>query len=135
MTHVVVEHDTSETLWIPKELVNVVVADDLVVVSFPTDEFAIDGLVALITHELVERLDDCLEVEALLDGLYGILTLWTAVVVVGTLEDEAKTFWDEADVSGLTPTEKIEGNLAKTVVLAHVVHGVAPAIEGAVEVL
>jgi hypothetical protein len=105
------------------------------VISFPTDEFAIDGLVTLIAHELVERLDECLEVETLLDGLYGVLTLWTAVVIVGTLENEAKALWDEADVSGFTPTEKIEGDLAKTVVLAHAVHGVAPAVEGAVEVL
>jgi len=135
LTHVVIEYDTGETLWIPKELVNVVVADDLVVISFPANEFAIEGLITLITHELVERLDDCFKVEALLDWLHAILALWTAIIIVGTLENEAKAFWDEADVAGLAPTEKIKGDLAKTVVLAHVVHGVAPAVESAVEVL
>lgn len=135
MTHVVVEYDASETLWIPKELVDIVVANDLVVILFPADEFAIDDLVALVAHELVERFDDCLEVETLLYGLHAVLTLWTAVVIVGTLEDEAETFWNEANVSGFTPTEKIEGYLTETVVLAHVVHGVAPTVEGAVEVL
>lgn len=104
-------------------------------IFFPTDEFAIDDLIALITHELVERLDDGLKVEALLHRLHAILTLWTAVVIVGTLENEAKTLWNEADIAGFTPTEKIEGNLAKTVILAHAVHGIAPPVEGAVEVL
>jgi hypothetical protein len=60
------EDDFAETLGVPEELVDVVVADDVSVVLFFADEFCI---VALVAREAVERFDDGFETEAFLDTL------------------------------------------------------------------
>jgi hypothetical protein len=124
------EDDFCETFGVPEELVDVVVANDFGMVLFLADELAIDDFVALVTHEPVEWLDDGLEIEAFLDGLDPVLALWTAVVVVCTLENEAQALWNESDVAGLAPEQEVEGNLPETVVLTHVVHGISPPVEG-----
>lgn len=127
-TYVVVEHDTGETFWIPEELVDIVVTDDLVVVFLPAHELVIYHLISLCSHEFIKWLDDGLEIQAFFDWFHAILTFGAAVIVVGTLENEAQTLWCEADITRLTPAEEIKGDLTKTVVLTHVVHGVSPAI-------
>jgi hypothetical protein len=103
-----------------------------VVLFFPY-KLAIHDFVPLVAHESVERFDDRVEVETLGYRLHPVLTLWTAVIVVCTFENEAETFWDEAHIASFPPAEQIERNLAETIVLAHVVHGISPAIESAVK--
>lgn len=102
-------------------------------VLLATNELAIDNLVALVPHETVQRLDDRLEVQALRNGIYPVLTLGTPVVVVGTLEDKTQTLRGKPNVPGLTPAKKVEGDLSEAIILAHVVHRVAPSVESAVE--
>ncbi len=102
-------------------------------VLFPAQKLAVDDLVPLVAKEAVERLDDAAEVEALGHRLDAVLALGRAVVVVGALKNEAEALGDEADLCGLTPTKEVERDLAQAVVLRHVVHGGAPAADGAVE--
>ena len=51
-THLIIEHDASNALWIPEQLVHVVISDDILVIPLPPHELAIDNLVALITIEV-----------------------------------------------------------------------------------
>ena len=72
-------------------------------VAFPPNELSINNFIALISHEAVYGLDDMGQVQTLRNWVGSVLTLGAAVVVVGAFENEAKTFRDETDVSGLTP--------------------------------
>lgn len=122
------EDDFCKTFGVPEELVDVVVANDVSMVLFFADELAVHDLVTLVTHKPVEGLDDGLEIEAFFDGLDPVLALWTSVVIVCTLENEAETLWNESDVAGLAPEQEVESNLPETVVLTHVVHGISPPV-------
>jgi len=124
------EDDFCKTFGVPEELVDVVVANNVGMVLFLADEFAVHDFVTLVTHKPVEGFDDGLEVKTFLDGLYPVLALWTSVVVVCTLENEAQALWNESDVACLTPEQEVEGNLPETVVLTHVVHRISPPVEG-----
>jgi hypothetical protein len=114
-------------------LVNVVVSDDVLVVLFLPDKFPIHDFVSLVAHETVQRLNDRVEVQTLGHRFHSVLALGTTVVVVCALENEAEALWDEAYIAGLPPAKEVECDLAETIVLAHVVHGITPAIESAVE--
>ena len=127
------ENNACETFGIPEKLVDVVVADDVCVIPFPSDVLAVLELVALVTEEFVERLDDGVKVEALGYGFNAVLALGRSIVFVGALEDEAEAFWHKSDVGGLTPTQKEEGDLSNAVVGAHVVHCLTPSVECAIE--
>jgi hypothetical protein len=83
----------------------------------------------------VQGLDNCPQVQSLGHRLDSILALGTAVVVVCALEDEAKAFGYESDLGSFTPAEQEEGNLAETIILAHIVHGLSPPSQGAIETL
>jgi len=128
--HLVRQHDPSDSLGVPEELVDVVVPDDILVIPLPLEELALDDLVSLISDESVERLDDCSKVETFGDGFDPVLALWRPVVVVGALEDEAEAFRNETNLSCFSPAEKEERDLSKSVVLAHVVHGLSPPVDG-----
>ena len=91
-------------------------------------ELAVDNLVSLITDEAIERLYDPSQVNAFLHGVYLVLTLWRPVVVVRALEDEAQALWYEAHLGRLAPEQKIERDLAHAIVLAHIVHRLAPPV-------
>ena len=97
------EDDFSETFGVPKELVYVVVADDISMIFFLADEFTVDDLITLVTDESIEGHDDRFQIKTFSDWIYSILAFWTAVVVVCAFEDEAKTFWDETNVASFTP--------------------------------
>jgi hypothetical protein len=99
------------------------------VVLLLSNELAVDNLVALLTHIVVERLDDRIEVKPLWNRVDPILAFRASVVVVGALEQEADTFGHEANVASLSPDQEIQGNLTESIVLAHIVHGVSPPIE------
>jgi hypothetical protein len=81
----------------------------------------------------VQGLDNCPQVQSLGHRFDSILALWATIVVVCALEDEPKALGDESDLGGLTPAEQEEGNLAETIVLAHVVHSLSPPPQGAIE--
>jgi hypothetical protein len=105
----------------------------LVVILFSSQEFTIDDLISLISQKLVERLDDGSKVKTLGNGVDTVLTFGRSVVIVCALEDEAKTFWHESDLSSFTPTKQVEGDLTKSVILRHVVHGGPPSTGGGIE--
>jgi len=130
-TYFVREYDASNALRIPEQLVHIIVANDAVMITFPSHKLAINRLITLITNEAIKWLDNRAKIEAFWYGIDAILTLGGAIVVVRTFEDKAETLGNKSDLSGLSPAEKIKGNLTHAVILRHVVHCLAPAFEGA----
>lgn len=53
--HLVVHHDACDAFWIPEELINVVITDNLVVVLFPPDKLAVLDFVSLVTDKSGRR--------------------------------------------------------------------------------
>lgn len=133
--HLVGEHDPRDSLGVPEELVDVVVSDDVLVVALTLEESAVRDLVALIADEAIERPNDGAKVEAFWYRFDAVLALGAAVVVVRTLEDEAKALGHEANLGGLSPAEEVEGELAHAVVARHLGHGLTPATVRRVESL
>ena len=133
MTYPVTEHDPSNPFGVPKELVDVVISDNLVMVAFPSNEFSINNFIALISHEAVYGLDDMGQVQSLWHWVGSVLTLGAAVVVVGAFEDEAHALGHKTNITALPPAQQIEGQLTEAVIMAHVVHGVPPTVQGAVQ--
>jgi hypothetical protein len=129
-TYFVCEHDASDALWIPEELVYIVVANNAIMITFPSHKLAIDRLVTLITNEAVKGFDNRAKVEAFRHGIDAILALRGAVVVIRTFKDKAEALGDKSDLSSFSPTEKIKGNLTHAVILRHVVHCLTPAFKG-----
>lgn len=123
------KNNLSEPFWIPKELVDVIVTNNLSMIFFLSHEFTVHDFIALVTHETVEGFNDCFEIETLLDRFDPALALWTTIVVVCTFEYKAEALWNKADVPSLAPTQEVECDLTKAVILAHVVHGVSPAVK------
>jgi hypothetical protein len=111
------QDDSRDTLGIPEQLVDVVVTDDPVMVELSSQKFAVDDFVSLISQELVQGLDDRSEIETLGNRVDSVLTFGRSVVVVGALEDEAETFRHESDLSGLAPTQQVQGDLSEAIVL------------------
>jgi len=111
------EGDAFNALGVPEELVHVVVTDDLVVITLLSDVLALEDLVTLISAVLVQRCDGVVEESELLDGLNTVLASRRVEEVVGALVDEAEDLRHVTDLVGLTPTEKVESNLADPVVL------------------
>jgi hypothetical protein len=132
-TYVVGEDDLGQALRVPKELIDIIVSDDVCVVLFLSNKLSVCNLVALISHELVERCDDGPQVDTLGDWFDSVLALWTSVKVICAFEDEAETFRDEANVASFTPAQEVECNLTNTVVVAHTIHGIAPAVQSTFE--
>jgi hypothetical protein len=120
------QDDSADTLGVPEKLVDIVVTDSLVVVLLPSQELAVDNFVTLISQELVQWLDNGSEVKTFGNGILSVLAFGRSVIVVGALEDEAQTFRHESDLGSLTPTEQVKGDLSKSVILRHVVHGRPP---------
>ena len=131
--YMVVKNNLSETFWIPKELVDVVVTNNLGVILFLSYKFTVQDFITLIAHKTVEGFDDSFKVETLANWFDPVLTFWTAIVVICTFENETKTLWDKADVSSLAPAQEVECNLTKAIIVAHVVHGVSPAVKSGIE--
>ena len=127
------KNNFSETFWIPKELVDVVVTNDLSVILFLSHEFTVEDFITLVAHETVEGFDNGFKVEALLNWFDSALAFRAAIVVVCTFEDKTKALWNKADVSGLAPAQEVECNLTKAIILAHVVHGVSPTIKSGIK--
>jgi hypothetical protein len=100
------------------------------VIAFSPYKLAVHSLIALITNEAIQWLNNRTQVEAFWHGVDTTLALGRAVVVVRTLEDKAETLGDESNLSRLSPAEKIKGYLTHAVILGHVVHCLTPAFEG-----
>jgi hypothetical protein len=115
-----------DSLGIPEKLVDIIVTDNLVVISLSLQELAIDDFVRLIAQESVQRLDDASQVQSLRYGLHPVLTFGGSVVVVCTFEDEAETLWYESNLRRFTPTKEEEGDLSESIVLRHIVHRSPP---------
>jgi hypothetical protein len=56
-----------------------------------------------------------------------------AVIIIRALEDKAEAFRHETNLSSFTPAKQIQRNLTETVILAHVVHSLAPPLESSGE--
>ena len=67
-------------------------------ITFPSHKLAVNRLVALITNEVVEGLNNRAEVEAFRNGINAILALRRAVVVIRAFEDEAEAFGNKSDL-------------------------------------
>jgi hypothetical protein len=128
--YLVREHNASNALWIPEQLVYIIITNDAVMITFSSHELAINRLVALITNEPIKGLNDSAKVKAFWDGIDAILALGRAVVVVRAFEDKAEALGNKSDLSRLSPTKEVEGYLAHAVILGHVVHCLTPAFEG-----
>lgn len=96
-------------------------------------KLSVDNLVALVSNKVVQRLDDGTEVDAFGYRVDAVLALRTPVVIVRAFEDEAHALGHETDVASFSPTQQVKGDLSQTIVLAHVVHGIPPAVESGVE--
>jgi hypothetical protein len=83
------EDNTCKALGIPEQLVDIVVANNLIMVSFPPHKLAVHDFITLIPYKPVERLNDGLQIYALRNRIGPILTLGTSVVVVGTFKNKA----------------------------------------------
>lgn len=133
LTYPIVQDDLCKTFGVPEQLVDIVITNDFMMILFSSHELAVDHLVPLIAHEAIERLNGALEVKSFGYRVNPILAIRTSIVVVRALEDEAQALGREAHVSRLGPAQQPERNLPQAIVLAHVVHRIAPAIERAVE--
>ena len=122
----VLENDAVDTLGVPKELVAVIVTDNLLVISFATDVNTFVDLVTLIAAVAIQRGDDVVEEGELLNRFDHVLAGGRVQVVIGALEEEAQTLGHEADLVGLAPDQKIKGELSHTVMLRHPVHTSLP---------
>ncbi|KAH3679223.1 hypothetical protein WICPIJ_008692 [Wickerhamomyces pijperi] len=103
-----------DTFWVPEQLVDIIVTDNLVVVTFTLDVTAIDNFVDLGSDVSVQRSDDSVQVVTFRDWLDSLLTGWRIQVVQGTLEDETETFWSESDLVGFTPTQQVQSDMTDT---------------------
>lgn len=74
------------------------------------------------------RFDNSPHVKTLWYRLHPLLTFQHPIVVICAFKDVARTFGHKANLCGFTPTEQIQRNLTKTIVLRHVVHRVSPSV-------
>jgi len=125
-TYLICKHNASNALWIPEQLVNIIVTNDAIVITFSSYKFAIHRLIALITNEAIKWLDNSPEVESLWDGIDAVLAIGGAVVVIGAFENKAEALGHESDLRCFSPAKEIKGYLTHTVVLGHVVHCLTP---------
>ena len=102
-------------------------------IALSPNELSIDNFIALVSHEAVYGLDDMFQVHAFRDWVGSVLTLGTTIVVVGAFEDEAHALGHKANVTALSPAHQVEGQLTETVIVAHVVHGIPPTVQRAVQ--
>jgi hypothetical protein len=102
-------------------------------VAFSPNELPIDNLITLVSHEAVYGLDDMFQVQALRNWVGSVLTLGATVVVVCAFEDEAHALGHKTNITTLSPAHQEEGQLSETVIVAHVVHGVPPTVQRAVQ--
>ncbi len=129
--YLICEHNASNALWIPEQLVYIIVTNDAIVITFSSHKLAINRLIALVTNEAVKGFNNCAEVETFWDGIDAILTLGGAVVVIRAFEDKAEALGNESDLGSFSPAKEIKGYLTHAVVLGHVIHCLAPTFKGA----
>ena len=98
LTCLVCEHNASDALWIPEQLVHIIVTNDAIMITFSPHKLSINGLIALITNEAVKGLNNCTKVEAFWDGIDAILALRRAIIVIRAFEDKAEARGNELDL-------------------------------------
>ena len=97
-------------------MVDIIITDDILVVSFPPDKLPINYLVSLVTDESVKRFNDRPQIQALRNWHQAILTCRRSVVFVRALKDGAQAFGGESNLGRVTLAKKIERNLPQAVV-------------------
>jgi hypothetical protein len=102
-------------------------------VAFSPNELSINNFITLVSHEAIYGLDDMFQVQALRNWVGSVLALGTTIVVVGALEDEAHALGHKTNIATLSPAHQVEGQLTETVIVAHVVHGIPPTVQGTVQ--
>ena len=56
MQDLVCEHNASDALWIPEQLVHIIVTNDTIMITFSPHKLSINRLIALIMNEAVKGL-------------------------------------------------------------------------------
>ena len=116
------QDDSFDTLRIPKQLVDIVVSNNIIVIFFSSNIFALENFVSLISDVQVNWSDDIVEIVTFLERLVARLTFGRTKIVVATFEDEAETFRNETDLICFTPTTQIQSELPCTIMLRHLIH-------------
>jgi len=74
-TNPVTEDDTCDALWVPEELVNIIIPDDRFVILFASHEFPVDDLITLVPDKPVKRLYHSSQVKPFGNRLHSALAL------------------------------------------------------------
>ncbi|EEQ37576.1 hypothetical protein CLUG_01699 [Clavispora lusitaniae ATCC 42720] len=104
-TSTVSEHNSRNTLWVPEQLINIIVTNNLIVVLFTLDKSSLVNFVYLRSQESVDRCDCSVQIVTLWDWFSSLLTLWRQQVVHSSLINVAKTFRSETHLVGLSPQQ------------------------------
>ncbi|KAI6755918.1 hypothetical protein HG531_005024 [Fusarium graminearum] len=129
----VVQDDAIDSLRVPKKLVTIVIANDVLVVTLTSNVYTIRDFVTLISQVLVERGDDIVKEGELLNRLNESLACRGIEIIIGTLEDKTQALWHEANLVGFAPAEKVQSNLSDSIMLGHLVHACLPTILSSLE--
>ena len=97
------EHNSHDTLWIPEQLVDIIVPNYILMVPFPSHKLSIDNFIALITDEWLERFCDHLKIQALWNRLHTVLAFRRPIIVVSAFEDEAERLWAKLHLCSFAP--------------------------------
>jgi hypothetical protein len=99
----VFENDALDTFGVPKQLIAVIIPDDVVVVALSSHIDSIRYLIPLVPAIIVERSDDIVEESSFLNRFHHILACRRVEKVVGTLENEGEAFGHETNLVGFSP--------------------------------
>src|SRR5690606_20557275 len=132
-SRLVVHNDSLDTFGIPEKLIHIVITDNLVMILFASNVLSVLNLVALITTVLIQWSNYFVQVCSLSYWLDLLLAFWTVIVILGTLVDEAQQLRHETDLIGFTPAQKVQRDLANTLMLRHLVHLALPSVFGSLQ--
>ncbi|KAH3669983.1 hypothetical protein OGATHE_002796 [Ogataea polymorpha] len=87
----ILQNNSRNTFWVPEKLVDIVIANDAVVVLFTLDIAAINNLINLSSDEAVKRGNDSVEVVALWNRVSSLSACFRVQIILSTFVNEAQT--------------------------------------------
>jgi hypothetical protein len=102
--YLVVEDDPGDTFRIPKELIDIIIANDSVMILLPPDELAFNNFIPLVSDKPIKRFHHRPQVKTFWHRFDPILAFGTPIIVIRAFEYETQALGDEPDLSGLSPT-------------------------------
>ncbi len=96
--YLIYKHYMSNGLWIPEQLVYIIVTNDAILIIFSSHKLAINRLIVLITNEAIKWLDNRVEVESFWDRIDVVLKIERAIVVINAFENKAEALGHESDL-------------------------------------